>query len=192
MIECGYDSIDNIERDSEFVVFNSNQIKLVDSNGNWSLENNNINETNSGQFKKGSTPWNKGKKGYMGANKTSFTRDTIKQAEIGSPKQGNGHLVTATDERKPVVDKRSGKTYMHHKRESYPRWLLKQNGIEVPPGSVVWHIDGDYTNNDLDNLEVISRAESIKRTMANRRKSKLNEVYREISTFDENSYEHQK
>lgn len=117
-----------------------------------------------GRFIKGSQTWNKGKKGYMGANKTSFTRDTIKQAEIGSPKQGNGHLVTATDERKPVTDKRSGKTYMHHKRESYPRWLLKQNGIEVPADCVVWHKDGDYTNNDLSNLEVITRAESCRRT----------------------------
>jgi hypothetical protein len=117
-----------------------------------------------GRFIKGSQTWNKGKKGYMGANKTSFTRDTIKQAEIGSPKQGNGHLVTATDERKPVTDKRSGKTYMHHKRESYPRWLLKQNGIEVPNDCVVWHKDGDYTNNDLSNLEVITRAESCRRT----------------------------
>lgn len=35
LIECGYDSIDNIERDSEFVVFNSNQIKIL----------NNINES---------------------------------------------------------------------------------------------------------------------------------------------------
>ena len=133
-----------------------------------------------GQFKKGMTPWNKGKYGYMGANKTSFTRDTIKQAEIGSPKQGNGHLVTATDERKAVVDKRSGKTYMHHKRESYPRWLMKQQGIDVPAGSVVWHKDGDYRNNELDNLEVITRAEAIRRTLHNKNKvdESINEVLR--------------
>ena len=30
-----------------------------------------------GYFKKGSTPWNKGLKGYMGANKTSFKKGTI-------------------------------------------------------------------------------------------------------------------
>jgi len=30
-----------------------------------------------GFFKKGSVPWNKGKKGYMGANKTSFKKGNI-------------------------------------------------------------------------------------------------------------------
>lgn len=125
-----------------------------------------------GRFKKGAQPWNKDKRGYMGANKTSFTTDTIKHAEVGKPQQGHNNIVTATDEKKPVVDKRSGKTYMVHKRESYPRWLLKQNGIDVPSDCVVWHIDGDYTNNDLSNLEVITRAESIRRTLHNRKRLK--------------------
>lgn len=30
---------------------------------------------NEGRFKKGMTPWNKGKYGYIGANKTSFTKE---------------------------------------------------------------------------------------------------------------------
>ena len=125
-----------------------------------------------GRFKKGANPWNKDKRGYMGANKTSFTTDTIKHAEIGKPQQGHQNIVTPTAEKIPVKDKHSGKTYMVHKRESYPRWLLKQNGVEVPKGSVVWHLDGDYTNNDLDNLEVITRAEAIKRIRLNRMRNK--------------------
>ena len=115
-----------------------------------------------GRYKKGSTPWNKGVFGYMGANKTSFTKDDVKPAAIGSPRQGKGQLVTTTDETRPTKSY-NGKIYNNHKSMSYPKWLLKKKGIDVPEGSVVWHKDGDYTNNDLDNLEVISRAEALRR-----------------------------
>ena len=37
------------------------------------------------------------------------------------------------------------------------------NIIEVPKGYIVYHIDGNMYNNDLGNLEVISRGELIKR-----------------------------
>lgn len=120
------------------------------------------------QFKKGSIPWNKGLKGQQGPNKTTFTTDNIKHAEVGKPRDAKDYLVTATADKVPVVDKRSGKTYMHHKRESYPRWLLKQNGIEVPSNCVVWHKDGDYQNNELDNLEVIPRSEAVRRIHYNK------------------------
>lgn len=132
-----------------------------------------------GQFKKGMTPWNKGKYGYMGANKTSFTKDDVKPAAIGVPKEGHGHLVTASDETKPTKSY-NGKIYNNHRRISYPRWLMKQQGIDVPAGSVVWHKDGDYRNNELDNLEVITRAEAIKRTLHNKNKvdESINEVLR--------------
>jgi hypothetical protein len=36
-------------------------------------------------------------------------------------------------------------------------------GIDVPKGFVVYHKDGDNSNNVIGNLEVISRAELIKR-----------------------------
>ena len=49
----------------------------------------------------------------------------------------------------------NGKIYNNHKRVSYPRWLLKQQGIEVPDDCVVWHKDGDYTNNKEENLQLL-------------------------------------
>jgi hypothetical protein len=52
---------------------------------------------------------------------------------------------------------------MHRKRISYPKYVLEQNGIEVPKGCVVYHKDGDIYNNDLDNLEIITRAELLMR-----------------------------
>ena len=42
--ELGYDSIDNIDRDSEFVVFEPNQIEIIKDDGYWLLEVDDINE----------------------------------------------------------------------------------------------------------------------------------------------------
>lgn len=121
----------------------------------------------SGQFTKGQTPWNKGKTGYMGANSTSFTKEMIDK--IGKESEGKPRwnsrdgLICATPERFPVKDKRSGKVYMHRKRVPYARYVLEQNGIEVPKGCIVYHKDGDIMNNEIENLEVITRSELLKR-----------------------------
>ena len=135
---------------------------------------------NSGSFKKGHepwnkgktgfTPWNKGKRGYMGANRTSFTRETMPhQAEIGKPasySDKHSGVVCAVEERVRVKDARTGKVYMHHRRTSYARYVLNQAGIEIPTNCVVYHKDGDFENNELSNLEVISRSELIRRNRA--------------------------
>lgn len=119
------------------------------------------------RFQKGDIPWNKGLSGYMGANETSFSRENIlnKTKDIeGKPRyNGKDGLYCTVTERKPVKDSRKGKVYMHRNRIPYARYVLEQNGIEVPKGSVVYHKDGDIYNNELENLEVITRAELIKR-----------------------------
>lgn len=48
-----------------------------------------------------------------------------------------------------------------------PKYVWEQAHGELPPGHVIWHIDGDHHNDALDNLEVITRAEMAQR---NRRK----------------------
>lgn len=121
---------------------------------------------NKGCFKKGSTPWNKDTKGVMKPNRTSFSRETLPhKATIGKPNQGDRHsgVVCTIEERHLRKDARSGKEYMHHKRVPYARYVLKQAGIEIPLGCVVYHKDGDYKNNELENLEIISRGELMKR-----------------------------
>lgn len=119
------------------------------------------------RFQKGETPWNKGLTGYMGANKTSFSREGIldKYKDIeGKPRyNGKDGLYCTVSERKPTKDTRKGKTYMHRKRIPYARYVLEQNGIEVPVGSIIYHIDGDIYNNELENLEVLTRAQLLKR-----------------------------
>ena len=119
------------------------------------------------KFQKGQNPWNKGLTGYMGANETSFTREKIldkTQGIEGKPRfNGKDGLYCTVSERKPTKDSRRDKVYMHRKRISYPKYVLEQNGIEVPKGCVVYHKDGDIYNNDLENLEVITRAELLMR-----------------------------
>lgn len=99
-----------------------------------------------GYFKKGSTPWNKGLKGYMGANKTSFKKGTI-------PPQY-----------RPVGSERITKDgYIEIKVEDPNKWELKhrviweQHNGEIPKGYAVIFADGDKSNLDIDNLLLVSR-----------------------------------
>lgn len=121
---------------------------------------------NNGQFKKGMTPWNKGKTGYMGANRTSFTSEMVEaQAEyaVGEPQKPDkdGYITCRIEDKVERTNPRNGKKYYHRKRMSYAKYLAIKSGLEVPKGYVVYHKDGDSTNNDISNLEVISRAELI-------------------------------
>lgn len=124
---------------------------------------------NSGQFIKGMTPWNKGRFGYMGANRTSFTKEDIEsKRQIGKVSMGKDQLVCVSEEKRPVRSK-NGKIYMHQKRVSYAKWLMeKELGRKLDRLEVIYHIDGDPMNNELSNLKVITRAELAKINGKNR------------------------
>ena len=119
-----------------------------------------------GRFCKGTPVWNKGKYGYMGANQTSFTKEKVEsncKYSFGQAFMGKDQLVCRCEKLMPVKSK-NGKVYMHHKRVSYARWLMEKSlGRELDKNEIIYHKDGDMTNNDLHNLEVITRAELIKR-----------------------------
>lgn len=119
---------------------------------------------NLGRFSKGEIPWNKGKFGFMGANRTSFTAEDIaKKRTIGKPRMGNANLVCCSEEKVPVRSY-NGKIYMHQRRVSYPKWLMEKHlGRPLNKSEVVYHIDQDMMNNDLSNLEVITRRELLRR-----------------------------
>lgn len=99
-----------------------------------------------GTFKKGDTPWNKGVKGYMGANKTSFKKgqEPINHREVGSER------IT-----------RDG--YVEIKVAEPNKWRLKHRVIyekhygELPKDYAVIFADGDKTNLDINNLVSVSR-----------------------------------
>lgn len=38
---------------------------------------------------------------------------------------------------------------------SYPKYILMQNGYDISEDCHVHHIDGDYSNNSIDNLQIV-------------------------------------
>ena len=101
---------------------------------------------NSGSFKKGHVPWNKGLKGCFGARKTSFKK---------------GHLPPNT--RKMYSERLSKEGYIEIK-VGINKWISKHRYIweqyhqkEVPKGKVVIFLDGNNRNFEIENLKLISR-----------------------------------
>lgn len=101
-----------------------------------------------GCFRKGSVPWNKGLKGYMGANKTSFKKGTIppNQVPVGTESYVKGGYIKVK-----VADP--------NKWELKQRFIYKQHHGEVPKGYSIIFADGNIYNYDIDNLIAVSRAE---------------------------------
>lgn len=110
---------------------------------------------NSGCFKKGSIPTNKGTKGLTKANKTSFglgnlPANTKKVGSISTRKDKNGHL------------------YMHIKIAEPNKWQMLHAYIwehkhgKVPKGHCIIFKDKDTLNTRLDNLMIVSRAELVR------------------------------
>ena len=123
--------------------FSSQQIESA-------LRRYNLKTGNTGQFKKYQEPWNKGLKGYMGANKTSFKKGTI------------------PPNYKPVGTERFAKDgYIEVKVKDPNVWELKHRYIykkhhgEIPNGYNVIFADKNISNFDIDNLILVSKAEML-------------------------------
>lgn len=124
--------------------------------------------SHSGRIEKGAVAWNKGKKGYMGANATSFKKGQ-------TPKN-----------HRPVGSERITKDGYIQVKIAEPRtWRLKHivewekvNG-SLPKGHCIRILDGDRTNCHIDNLICISRganATSNQRNKANTISPELNKA----------------
>ena len=103
-----------------------------------------------GYFKKGSTPWNKGLKGYMGANKTSFKKGTIppQYRPVGSER-------ITRDGYTEIKVKDPNKWELKH------RLIYKQHYGEIPKGHNVIFADRNIQNFDINNLVLVSKAEML-------------------------------
>lgn len=103
-----------------------------------------------GQFKKGSVPWNKGLKGYMGANRTSF-------------KKGN----TPPQHRQVGSERVSKDGYTYVKVAEPSLWKLKHRYIyeqhhgEIDKNVIISFADGDKQNFNIDNLILMTRSENV-------------------------------
>ena len=110
---------------------------------------------NKGNFKKGSIPWNKDKKGIHLSPATEFKEGQNVGCKSHSWKGGVQYNKNDCIFLNVGVNKRVRRPV--HFYQLY-------NGVRsIPNGFVIWHKDGDK-NNDLEsNLEAISRAEMLKR-----------------------------
>jgi hypothetical protein len=109
-------------------------------------------------FKKGATPWNKDMKGIRLSPKSEFKEGQFVGPEHPSWKGGI---------QIPVADC----VYLwngSNKRVRRPRKIYEEQYGKIPKGYIIWHIDGNKHNDDIDNLEAISRAECMKRNFKKR------------------------
>ena len=103
-----------------------------------------------GYFKKGSTPWNKGLKGYMGANKTSFKKGTIppNQVPIGTESITKGGYIKV-------------KVGEPNKWKLKQRYIYEQHYGEIPNNCNIIFADKNIRNFDINNLVLVSKAEML-------------------------------
>ncbi len=100
-----------------------------------------------GKMVAGHTPWNKGKTGYMGANRTSFKKGRVSTNErpIGSER------ICKKDGYTLIKVSRTGKRWQHKHKVLWE----KHNG-PTPKNHCIRFIDGNKTNITLSNLICVS------------------------------------
>jgi len=118
---------------------------------------------NKGQFKKGSTPWNLGVKVGSRSEATEFKEGRIPHnfKGIGTPCVSSRQEVYATTTETKSAKSR-GKPYITKRRTTYARYLWIEAHGPIPRGHVIYN-HGHPTDIKLENLEMISRAELVKR-----------------------------
>ena len=100
------------------------------------------------------TSWNKGKKDFRPSPETEFKE--------GPDHTGENHPSWKGGEQKPKND------CAHvwdgtNKRKRKPRAVWEEVNGPIAKGMVIFHSDGNKDNDHIDNLEVITRAELLKR-----------------------------
>lgn len=111
---------------------------------------------NSGCFKKGITPWNKGTKGVMKKNSGTFVNGQRAGERNNTWKGG--------------LQKHKDGYYIYlgvGKRMRRGRYNFEQVYGELPKEYVIYHRDGDCFNDDIENLEAITRGELAMRNRIN-------------------------
>ena len=122
-----------------------------------------------GQFMKGSVPYNKGMQRGSVSPETEFQKGVHSMnfkgygvPHINSRKNGRIEVYATTEEQIPHITR--GKQYLTRKRTSYARYLWKTHIGEIPTGMIVYNVDQENPDNiQLKNLELITRAELLKR-----------------------------
>lgn len=116
----------------------------------------------SSEFGKGHVPWNKGTKGLMKANKGSFKKGNKNTNSMNGYKVCKDGIYVRVGSGKYSYQK-DGKQIIVGKYESLARKKYREAFGEFDKKLIIFHKDGDIYNNDIDNLELITRAELLKR-----------------------------
>lgn len=106
-----------------------------------------------GQFKKGSTPWNKDKKGIHLSPDTEFKKGDGNSGD-NHPSWMGGVQINTND-----------CIYIYqgiNQRARRPRLVYEKAFGPIPKGCVIIHLDGDKMNDKIENLKCITRAELMK------------------------------
>ena len=126
------------------------------------------------QFQKGQTPPNKGQK---------MSKDLYEKVEKTMFKKGNKPMNTqpigTIHQRKDT----GGKMYLYikladSKWEQLNRYTWEQHNGPIPKGMVIVYKDGNYMNNDIANLLMITKKENMARNTIQRLPKELQQVMR--------------
>ena len=126
------------------------------------------------QFQKGQAPPNKGQK---------MSKDLYQKVEKTMFKKGNKPMNTqpigTIHQRKDT----GGKMYLYikladSKWEQLNRYTWEQHNGPIPKGMVVVYKDGNYLNNDINNLLMITKKENMARNTIQRLPKELQQVMR--------------
>jgi hypothetical protein len=106
---------------------------------------------NKTSFKKGTDPWNKGKKGIHLSPETEFKKGqpSLKKMPVGSV------TIRQTKGGKP---RKFIKTADPSEWVENARHVWLSNGGLIPKGFIVHHIDENTLNDDISNLALVNRA----------------------------------
>jgi hypothetical protein len=114
------------------------------------------------KFEKGNIPHNKGKKIQDYVPKESLEKIKKTQFKNGENHAGENHPTWKGGVQKPKRDC----AYLWrdvNKRERRPRVIYEMHYGKIPNGYVIFHKDQNKLNDDISNLEAISRKELLKR-----------------------------
>ena len=138
------------------------------------VKNRGIVSGRSGRFEKGHRPHNYGKKGWASGGRSVKTRFKPGRRPHTWLPVGSERVTKAGLLQKKVSD--TG--YGSRDWQSVHSWLWVQNYGPIPEGHIVVFRDGDRKNNKIENLEMISRGENMRRNSIHNLPEELVDVCR--------------
>lgn len=119
------------------------------------LKNHRIRSGRTGRFKKENVPWNFNKKGYMGANSTSFKPGNMPK----NKRRLWSERITCDGYIEISVPERNLHTGAPTRFKAKHVWLWEMKHGPVPKGHVLMFTDGNRLNCNISNLLLVDRVE---------------------------------